>query len=523
MAAQHYLSKGLLVIPIDPTHLKFTVEPTTWCAQVSPTAIEEHWLAHPDHAVGELVRPTDLVIRAASTRGSAILQKLAEQHGASPFLTCFGQGGETWHLSQAKDAPVRSYAHSEHLLVLQPGDVVTLFPTRHTKEKDTALEVVSAAFLDGLEEATKSLADESASPIVREGPAADAVAQSTMATPRKTENPLARFSLTGKSHELTKLVQAQILVLGSYAMLGQATAIYAAPNTGKTLVVLHDIGKSIETGALDPSKVYYFNLDDNSAGLMSKLQFAEKHGFHMVAEGHRDFSSGEFLSLIEKLIDTPHPSGMVIILDTMKKVTDLMDKRAVVGFTATIRRFVLKGGTVIALAHTNKKLDPNGRPIFAGTSDVVDDFDCAYTLQALPKDHAAKEVFVELKNFKQRGGVTDQTVYSYTRIDDYHSLLASVREVSADEIIKVQQQAQMARDADVIDSIKAAIDAAAKDGGAKRMDLARVVGQSSGVSRREALGVLDAYTGDDPTRHLWTFAVQARGAKIYSLIGDAQY
>lgn len=309
-----------------------------------------------------------------------------------------------------------------------------------------------------------------------------------------------------------------MLALGSYAVRGQATALYAAPNTGKTLIVLHDLGRSIAAGKLDASKVFYLNLDDNSAGLLAKLHFAEAHGFHMVADGHGGFSSKRFLPEVLNLIDTEHPKGMVIVLDTVKKVADLMDKRAMAEFTNAMRRFVLKGGTVIALAHTNKHGAANGRPIYAGTSDMVDDFDCAYTLQAMPKDPGVKESFVELKNFKRRGGVADQAVYSYTRQDDYTQLLASVREVPADELAKVQRAAQMAQDADIVEAIKAAI----QGGNVKRMELAKTARMEAQVSRAEIFHVLDRYSGDDPADHLWQFSVVAHGAKVYRL-HDATY
>lgn len=328
-----------------------------------------------------------------------------------------------------------------------------------------------------------------------------------------------RFSITGKSAALSKVAQAQVLALGSYAVLGQATALYAAPNTGKTLIVLYDLGKSIAAGKLDPSKVFYLNLDDNSAGLLAKLHFAEKHGFHMVADGHGGFSSKCFLPEVQSLIETEHPKGMVIVLDTVKKVADLMDKRAMAEFTNAMRRFVLKGGTVVALAHTNKHGTANGRPIYAGTSDMVDDFDCAYTLQALPKEPGVTESFVELKNFKQRGGVADQAIYSYSRHDGYAQLLASVREVSSEEQAKVQQQAQFARDADVIAAIKTAI----QGGDVKRMELLKTARMEAQVSRSEADRVLDRYTGDDPKQHLWQFSVVAHGAKVYRLHDSTTY
>lgn len=48
---------------------------------------------------------------------------------------------------------------------------------------------------------------------------------------------LSQFSLNGQSAEMKKQMLADRYVLANIAILGQATAIYASPNMGKTLLV----------------------------------------------------------------------------------------------------------------------------------------------------------------------------------------------------------------------------------------------------------------------------------------------
>ena len=57
-----------------------------------------------------------------------------------------------------------------------------------------------------------------------------------------------------------------------------------------------------------------------------------------------------------------------------------------------------------------------------------------------------------------------------------------------------------------------------RQGIVKRMDLMKAIAQRTQCSRRSAEQLLDTYTGTDPQRHHWTFEVQARGAKVYTLL-----
>ena len=55
----------------------------------------------------------------------------------------------------------------------------------------------------------------------------------------ETPNALDQYSLKGSSSELEKNVVPASFFLGEIALTGQSTVIYAAPNTGKTLLGLN--------------------------------------------------------------------------------------------------------------------------------------------------------------------------------------------------------------------------------------------------------------------------------------------
>ena len=70
---------------------------------------------------------------------------------------------------------------------------------------------------------------------------------------KPTESPafsFDQFSLNGKSAVMREKMLTDTFVLDNIAILGQATAIYAKPNTGKTLIVLSMLIESIKAGRI---------------------------------------------------------------------------------------------------------------------------------------------------------------------------------------------------------------------------------------------------------------------------------
>ncbi len=223
--------------------------------------------------------------------------------------------------------------------------------------------------------------------------------------------PLEKFSLLGRLDAVERQTSRQLPLLGELALLGQATVFYAKSNTGKTLIVLRLLVDAIRRGAVVPAKVFYLNMDDNSTGLLEKARVADEYGFNMLADGHRDFEVKVFGEAMREMIRSDTAAGVVVVLDTLKKFANMMDKAASSGFARVLRQFVLKGGTVVALAHTNKNPGADGRAVFSGTTDFVDDLDCAYVVEALPQGPDAYVRTVEFTNIKRRGDVVLSVAY----------------------------------------------------------------------------------------------------------------
>lgn len=329
-----------------------------------------------------------------------------------------------------------------------------------------------------------------------------------------TINPLEKYSLRGMSDELEKSVVDAVPILGGLALLGQATGFFAAPNTGKTALTLSLTVEDIKAGRVDPTKVFYLNMDDSGKGLLEKVRIAEEFNFHMLAEGHRDFSASAFLSIMRDMIENDQAHGVVVILDTLKKFVDLMDKSRTSAFTNIVRPFVMKGGTVIALAHTNKNPGKDGKPVYGGVSDILNDIDCAYTIAPVSAEDSVK--VVEFVNIKSRGSVTQTAAYSYCIGNGipYNEIILSVQSVDQTALEPLKQAAEIESDAEVI----AAVTACIKEGVNTKMNLASATAKRASISRRSALQFVDKYTGDDPALHRWTFSKGARGAMLYTLL-----
>lgn len=341
----------------------------------------------------------------------------------------------------------------------------------------------------------------------------------TSAASSQTAHPLTRYSLLGRSQEVQQQAVEQRPALGQVALLGQVTVWYAAPNTGKTLIALSLLIQGIEKNVINPSKTFYVNVDDSGSGLLQKLQLADEYGFHMLAEGYRDFKAEKFLGIIEELTATNQVHGMVIILDTVKRFTNLMDKTVSSRFTKIVRNYVVKGGTLLALAHTNKNLGRDGKPVYGGTSDVLDDIDCGYTLMALEANPESGQKVIEFNNIKRRGDVDQTTAYTYSteRNISYSALLASVQPLDPTVLGSLKQVSEVIIDADVIGIIQDCI----KSGIDTKMKLIGAVASHAKISRKAACKTIEKYTGDKPGQHLWSFKVQARGAQVFALLDAA--
>ena len=323
---------------------------------------------------------------------------------------------------------------------------------------------------------------------------------------------LKQYSLLGKLDEIRKYAVDAKPLLGSVALKGQFTVLYANSNAGKTLLTLHMVRESIHGGRIEADNVIYANMDDSAAGLLVKGEIAEELGFHQMAIGHLGLTKEKFIQGIKDAITSKEASGMIIIFDTLKKFTDVMSKSGSSEFGELMRQFTSVGGSAVALGHTNKHRDRYGNLIPSGTADITQDADCAYTLDTEIK---GSEIVVTFKNTKSRGPVQGVAQYAYTRFEpDYIKLLASVRELSVDE---VSFDFKVVPSESPNDRMIRAFKEVIGSGFIGKTELIAAARTVSKCSKIQLDNIYKLYVGSDPTKHIWDFTVGDRGTHKYFL------
>ena len=335
---------------------------------------------------------------------------------------------------------------------------------------------------------------------------------------------LRAYSATGQSDELKLKMLADKFVLKGLAILGQWTVFYASPGTGKTLLTLWLISEQIIAGEVSPEDIFYVNVDDSYKGGVEKTKIAERVGFHVLLPSVNSFNKNDLLSAIDALVETEEASGKVIILDTLKKFTDIMDKKGASDFGDKARNFVAAGGTIICLAHTNKHKDADGQSVYSGTADIVDDADCAFIIEYIDSKqecYGEVEKQVEFRNIKARGDVEDKVAFTYTLETGagYLSLFDSVKRLDANDVAQAKEQKFIKighkKDDVIVASIKEII--AGKAMG--KTDLVQKVHDDTAKSRAKILEVLKRWEGEDHSKgHLWRCEKKGKNKMMYHLL-----
>lgn len=410
--------------------------------------------------------------------------------------------GSKWLSSHGSDAGIGRLTENGTM-----GDAFDLFVYyEHGGDRSAAVKAAGAMFKVGnvtLTEANQQ---------------AQRQAQATTSPAVSEPFNLLKFSMNGNATKMEADMQDEKYVLGRMAILGQSTLFYAKPNAGKTLLILWLLMEKIKAGDINGEDVFYINADDTYRGLVYKLKLAEKHGFQMLAPGHNGFKAAELASYLFQMINSESAKGKVLILDTVKKFTDLMNKKTASEFGESVRQFVSHGGTVICLAHVNKHRDDEQKVVYSGTTDLVDDADCAYTLDTLTEEKTTGLRTVRFENFKSRGDVTSEAVYRYNYADDtpYHARLESVEEVGAEERAKAEQRKRLEsileRNQQAIEAIKDCI----RDGITQKTALIKTAHENSGVSKSKISKALSEHTGSNVAENqFWHINVEDNNAHVY--------
>ncbi|MDQ8193383.1 hypothetical protein QEH59_03035 [Coraliomargarita sp. SDUM461004] len=315
-----------------------------------------------------------------------------------------------------------------------------------------------------------------------------------------------------------KRVEA-VEVIPGMALQGQSTVFYMEQNGGKTLITFALLIQSIRNGTIDGDNLYYILADDTFNGGIEKAKLAASVGFNLVVPDSDDdaLSLSDVVPLLIELAQSGEAAKNIIVIDTLKKVVSMMHKSASADFGKVSRSFVQAGGTLLTLGHVNKHKGDDGKAVFEGTNDIVNDFDCAY-VGSIDTDKEDPKRQITFSNIKLRGPVRRKVSVSYdaNSTTPWIKKLESVKILSSDEAEKVRElnesQKQLEQDLNIVCWIYDFL-----DDGAKLQTAIKTGGCPYGGQRRveDALKRYGNMHKHEQFR-FWTCQVGNKNARIYS-------
>jgi len=326
------------------------------------------------------------------------------------------------------------------------------------------------------------------------------------------------ISNAAKLAERKKLAKEMVFVLPGIAARGQATAIYASPNSGKTLITMSLLKEQAEKNALGDLTVIYCNFDDDFIGANMKGEFMEPHP-EIVMIDNQDQTPEEVLKMMQVSIEDGSASSMCFILDTLIRFVSDSDKKTQREFTSLVQRFVGAQGTVIGLGHTNKHKDGEGKSIHGGTSDIRNSFSQSAILE-LQTDKEATQRVVKFYNDKLRGMAKLSTCFQYDHGDskNWVERVATVKRVDEKKADSMHEALlanhQWEQDQPIIEYIKTQLSSGAQS----ITDLTQNNLVDFPGSKAERIAVIERYCEgvNKQGRELWAKSKsQTRGYNLY--------
>ena len=281
------------------------------------------------------------------------------------------------------------------------------------------------------------------------------------------------------------------------AAMTELTVIYGPSGSGKTLATLSDIRRSILDGTIKGEDVVYVNLDDSAIGLSEKAEILAELNIKMIKE----FDPMMLYRMIEENV----AKGKVIIIDTTKKIVDLMKKKDVADLMKHFKNFTHAGGTGILIAHSNKNLGPDGLPILEGVGDLKNDADCVVRVQRYND-------IITMFNEKNRSYVELHAIFQTADTKEYKILFHSIKQLGGQEAedLKRQREQECFKDNNrrLIETISEMIGLFP----VQKTQLVKDLIEDTGLSRKEIVTILELLEGD-----LWDLEKGPNNSKNYSL------
>ena len=185
--------------------------------------------------------------------------------------------------------------------------------------------------------------------------------------------PMAWLDAFAISEEVMEKISHPEWIYENLVIQGHVIAIVAAPNGGKTTIMLKVAADMAASGF----QVVYINADTSGGDAKAMKEYADQHGYDMILP---DLVAGKSMSDVVENLKKMAASGgefskLVFIFDTLKKMTNVINKNEAKELYKMFRSLSGQGMTSILLGHTNKYKDETGKPVYEGTGDLRADVD----------------------------------------------------------------------------------------------------------------------------------------------------
>lgn len=322
--------------------------------------------------------------------------------------------------------------------------------------------------------------------------------------PKPAADPLAFLSRFQMTKEQAEEISDPTWVEPGLVADGHIVAVVAKPNGGKITILFHLACK----WAADPHRtVVFVHADTNPSDAKRMLQIAQRHGVNYLTP---DFMLGQSMrNVVEELQQLAQTdvdlTGHVWLFDTLKKMTNVIQKEGLRNLLGLMRKLCMKGMTCVLLAHTNKYKNADGEYQYEGTGDLEADVDELIYFE--PQENPDGSLIVSTRCVKRRAEIQPMTW------DIARDRTVTTRSEYVDVAAQALQAAQREKDAPVIEAVTDALVSGPK----KQTE---IIEHCRGFHQTEkrVRAVLRAYSGE-----LWSAEkLFERNAWRYTLKGNSR-
>lgn len=289
---------------------------------------------------------------------------------------------------------------------------------------------------------------------------------------------------------------------------GHLVAIPAPPNAGKTTILFH-IAEQLARKGL---RVIYVNADISGGDAKQFWHRAEETGIELLLPDLANKPMSDLLEVLRKLSRGEESLGEVVLfIDTLKKITDVINKRESKEVYRILRALTSKNATVVLLSHTNKHPGADGKRVYEGTGDLRADVDELIYLE--PVKNPDGSILVSTIPDKVRGSF-DSITFRITKEREVtqEGVYVDTHQLSKDAL-------QLEKDQDLIDAIEGILGSGSKN----QSQILEHCKNTTGYGAPTARKVLQRYSESGGVgRMRWNTKRGDQNAIFYSLLGQPE-